>query len=76
VLRQFVIHFDELYQQETADNINVSRQTFENIIRSAHHEIADAPVNGKALKIEGGVVATEERQFQCQNKSRGRRSSK
>ena len=58
---------DELYQQEAADNMNVSRQTFGNIIRSAHHKIADALVNGKALKIEGGVVVMEERQFQCQN---------
>ena len=58
---------DELYQQEAADNMNISRQTFGNIIRSAHHKIADALVNGKALKIEGGVVAMQERQFQCQN---------
>ena len=58
---------DELYQQEAADNMNVSRQTFGNIIRSAHHKIADALVNGKALKIEGGVVVMQERQFQCQN---------
>ena len=58
---------DELYQQEAADNMNVSRQTFGNIIRSAHHKIADALVNGKALRIEGGVVIMEERQFQCQN---------
>jgi predicted DNA-binding protein (UPF0251 family) len=58
---------DELYQQGAADNMNVSRQTFGNIIRSAHHKIADALVNGKALKIEGGVVVMQERQFQCQN---------
>ena len=58
---------DELYQQEAANNMNVSRQTFGNIIRSAHHKIADALVNGKALRIEGGVVIMEERQFQCQN---------
>ena len=58
---------DEKYQQEAADNMNVSRQTFGNIIRSAHQKIADALVNGKALKIKGGVVAMQERQFQCQN---------
>ena len=58
---------DEQYQQEAAENMNVSRQTFGNIIRSAHHKIADALVNGKALRIEGGVVIMQERQFQCQN---------
>ena len=58
---------DEMYQQEAAHNMNVSRQTFGNIIRSAHRKIADALVNGKALKIEGGVVVMQERKFQCQN---------
>ena len=54
---------DELYQQEAADNMNVSRQTFGNIIRSAHHKIADALVNGKALRIEGGVVIMKKDNF-------------
>ena len=58
---------DELYQQEAADHMNVSRQTFGNIIRSAHRKIADALVNSKALRIQGGVVVMQERQFQCQN---------
>jgi predicted DNA-binding protein (UPF0251 family) len=57
---------EERYQQDAADNMNISRQTFGNIIRSAHRKIADALVNGKALKIEGGVVNMEEREFRCQ----------
>ncbi len=36
--------------------MNISRQTFGNIVDSAHKKIADALLNGKALKIEGGVV--------------------
>ena len=36
--------------------MNISRQTFGNIIESAHKKIADAIVHAKALKIEGGVV--------------------
>lgn len=58
---------DGLYQEKAAGNMNISRQTFGNIIRTAHKKIADALVNGKALKIEGGVVAIEERQFSCQD---------
>ena len=58
---------DGLYQEKAAGNMNISRQTFGNIIRSAHLKIADALVNGKALKIEGGVVAIEERRFSCQD---------
>jgi predicted DNA-binding protein (UPF0251 family) len=34
----------------------VSRQTFGNILRAAHRKVADALVNSKALKIEGGHV--------------------
>lgn len=48
-----------LYQEEGARRMNVSRQTFGRIIESAHGKIADALVNGKSLKIEGGDVAVE-----------------
>ncbi|MBN2158945.1 MAG: DUF134 domain-containing protein [Spirochaetes bacterium] len=49
--------FEGLYQQEGAERMNVSRQTFGRIIDSAHGKIADALLNAKALKIEGGQVA-------------------
>lgn len=42
-----------LYQEEAARKMQVSRQTFGNIILTAHKKIADAIVNGKAIKIEG-----------------------
>ncbi len=48
--------FDELYQAEAADKMNISRQTFGNIIKSAHKKLAEALLQGKALKIEGGYV--------------------
>ncbi len=55
-----------LYQEEAAKQMSVSRQTFGNIIRAAHRKIADALLNGKAIKIEGGVVAVQnERSFKC-----------
>ena len=44
-----------LYQEEAAKKMKISRQTFGNIISSAHGKIADAIINGKAIKIEGGV---------------------
>lgn len=44
-----------LYQEEAAVKMNISRQTFGNIIDAAHKKIADVLLNGKALKIEGGV---------------------
>jgi uncharacterized protein len=45
-----------LYQEDAAKSMDISRQTFGNIIGSAHTKIADALLNGKALKIEGGTV--------------------
>ncbi len=45
---------EELYQEDAAKKMAISRQTFGNIVAAAHKKIADAIVNGKALKIEGG----------------------
>jgi len=45
---------DGLYQEQAAEKMNVSRQTFGRIIESAHKKVAEALVKGKALKIEGG----------------------
>lgn len=44
-----------LYQEDAAKKMNISRQTFGNIIESAHKKIADSIVNAKALKIKGGI---------------------
>ena len=53
------------YQEDAANKMKVSRQTFGNIIVSAHKKIADALLNAKALRIKGGVVKMMERQFVC-----------
>jgi len=55
-----------MYQEDAAAKMNISRQTFGNIIDSAHKKIADALLNGKALKIEGGVYKMAGmRRFKC-----------
>ncbi len=51
---------EQLYQEEAASQMNISRQTFGRIIESAHKKIADVLVSGKALKIEGGEVNLKE----------------
>ena len=48
--------FEGLYQEQAAEKMNISRQTFGRILESAHKKIADALVNGKALSIEGGPI--------------------
>lgn len=55
-----------LYQDDAATRMNISRQTFGNVLSSAHRKIADAVVNGKAIRIEGGVYQMEQaREFKC-----------
>lgn len=48
--------FEELYQEDAAEKMNVSRQTFGNIVNSARKKIAEALITGKAICIEGGDV--------------------
>jgi predicted DNA-binding protein (UPF0251 family) len=55
-----------LYQDQAAKKMNVSRQTFGRIIDSGHRKVAEALVQGKALKIEGGEVEMAAmRKFEC-----------
>ena len=46
-----------LYQQAAAQRMGVSRQTFGRIVEAARKKTADALLNGKSLRIEGGPVA-------------------
>lgn len=60
---------EKLYQEKAAEKMRISRQTFGRIIDSAHGKVAEALVEGKALKIEGGEIsmaeATAVRKFKC-----------
>jgi len=50
----------ELDQNGCAEKMNISQPTFHRLILSARKKIADAIVNGKAIKIEGGNFIFEE----------------
>jgi uncharacterized protein len=43
------------YQNEAADKMGVSRQTFGNIIKNARQKVADALINGKAIRMNPPV---------------------
>jgi predicted DNA-binding protein (UPF0251 family) len=62
--------YEQLYQEEAAAKMNISRQTFGRIIKTAHKKIANVLLNGKALKIEGGEIAFDERKKCGQGKKR------
>jgi predicted DNA-binding protein (UPF0251 family) len=62
--------YEQLYQEDAANRMNISRQTFGRIIEVAHKKIADVLMNGKALKIEGGAVALDEKKPRGHGKGR------
>jgi len=64
-LEEIILHVDEfeairlkdlegLEQEECAKKMNISQPTFHRLVLSARKKIADAIINGKAIKIEGG----------------------
>jgi predicted DNA-binding protein (UPF0251 family) len=53
-------HLEGLDQEPTAAKMGISQPTLHRIVVSAHKKIADALVNGKALKIEGGTYVVRE----------------
>lgn len=55
-----------LQQNQAAENMNVSRSTFQRVLVSARWKVADALINGKIIKIEGGNFKMVSRQFRCQ----------
>jgi len=56
-----------LEQAQGAEKMNVSRATFQRVLASARQNIADALLNGKAIRIEGGSFEMSFRRFRCQN---------
>ena len=54
-----------LEQEQCAEKMNVSRPTFQRVLGSARQKIADALLNGKAIRIEGGNFEVMMRRFRC-----------
>lgn len=56
-----------LEQDNGAEAMNVSRSTFARILSQARIKVADALLNGKAIRIEGGNYELTQRDFRCGN---------
>lgn len=54
-----------LDQEESARRMNVSRSTYSRILDSARQKAADALLNGKGIRIEGGNYEMAVRRFKC-----------
>ena len=53
-------------QEQAAQRMGVSRQTFGNILARARRKLAEALIRGKALRIEGGhVELAQGRKYFC-----------
>ena len=58
---------ESLDQEASAIKMNISRPTFQRVLASARRKIADALLNGKAIRIEGGNFEVAMRRFRCIN---------
>jgi predicted DNA-binding protein (UPF0251 family) len=54
-----------LEQEQGAEKMNVSRPTFQRVLASARLKMADALLNGKAIRIEGGNFEMSPLRFSC-----------
>lgn len=56
-----------LNQEECAKRMNISRQTFQNVIDSARKSVAIALTEGKSIKIHGGHYTTKNCNIKCKS---------
>ena len=54
-----------LEQEQGAEKMNISRPTFQRLLASARQRIADALLNGKAIRINGGNFEMSWHRFRC-----------
>lgn len=54
-----------LEQEECAGKMNISRPTFHRVLESARKKVAEALLQGKAIRIEGGNFQLAWRRFSC-----------
>lgn len=54
-----------LEQEQCAQRMHISRPTFHRVLGSARQKVADALINGKAIRIEGGNFEMARRRFGC-----------
>ena len=59
--------YEGLTQEQSAEQMNVSRPTFTRIYEKARRSIAKAFIEGKAIFIEGGNYHTDDCWYRCDN---------
>lgn len=54
-----------LDQQKAAERMNISRPTFQRGLVAARHKVADALLNGRAVRITGGTFEVAFSRYRC-----------
>lgn len=57
---------ENLEQEQGAERMNVSRGTFQRVLASARQKMADALLDGKAIRIDDGSFEMAHQRFRCQ----------
>ena len=52
-------------QEPASERMNVSRPTFQRVLSSARRKVADALLNGRAVRIAGGNYEVASHRFRC-----------
>lgn len=60
-----LLDYEGMNQEQAAERMNVSRPTLTRIYEKARKTIAEAFVEGKMIRIEGGSVNFEKSWFRC-----------
>ncbi len=57
-----------LEQERGAQKMNISRPTFQRVLASARFKVADALLNGKAIRIDGGNYELARNRYRCRRR--------
>ncbi len=60
-----LVDLNELYQEEAAQQMNVSRSTLQRIVNEARSKVVQALTEGAAIQIEGGTFRVATRYWYC-----------
>lgn len=58
---------ESLEQEECAERMHISRPTFQRILSGARKKLAEAIIEGKAIKIKGGNYRIAQPNFHCKS---------
>jgi len=58
---------ESLEQEECAERMHISRPTFQRILSGARKKLAEAIIEGKAIKIKGGNYRIAQPYFHCKS---------